>query len=176
VRRFLLLLAALTATAMVVSACDDDGGGGDTTTDEVTDEFTDDLTDEDTGLDDTTGTGEPPVEGSATVQVEADEDVLVNAEGFTLYVFDNDTGTTSACTGGCLDTWPPLTVAAEPIAGEGVDGTLLNTAEQADGTIQVTYNDHLLYTFSGDTAPGDTNGDGIGGVWHVIDAAGNPVT
>jgi predicted lipoprotein with Yx(FWY)xxD motif len=173
VRRFVILLAALTAFAALAAACGDDGGGSTTTTDETT--TTTDLS-TDTGLSDSTGTGAPVEEGSATVFVRADEDVLVNSEGYTLYVFDNDTGTTSACTGGCASAWPPLTVGAEPIAGPGVDGTLLGTAEQADGSVQVTYNGHLLYTYSGDTEPGTNNGEGVGGVWHTIDAAGNPAS
>ncbi|MGH9026771.1 MAG: COG4315 family predicted lipoprotein [Acidimicrobiia bacterium] len=170
-RRFLILLAAVAAGTVLAASCDDDGGGSSTTTDSgVTD------LDESTGLDDTTGTGEPgapPVEeGSATVSI-GDNGYLVNAEGFTLYLFDNDMGTTSACTEGCASAWPPETAAGEPIGGEGVDGALLGTAEQADGSVQLTYNGHLLYRFSGDAMPGETNGNGVGGVWHAVDAEGN---
>jgi predicted lipoprotein with Yx(FWY)xxD motif len=170
VRRFLLLTTALTATATLLAACGDDGGSSESSTTDATDTTDAPVIDDNTGTGDTGGE-----EGSATVGLD-DAGVLVDAEGFTLYVFDDDDGTTSACEGACLDIWPALTVAAEPIAGEGVDGTLLNTAEQADGRVQVTYNGHLLYTYANDTEPGQTNGDGVGGVWHVIDSAGNPVT
>jgi predicted lipoprotein with Yx(FWY)xxD motif len=167
VRRFLILLAALTATAMLVAACDDDGGGGTETVD--TDAPETDLGDN-TG---TAGSGTPPVEeGGATVSL-GDSGFLVDARGYTLYLFDVDEGTTSACTDACADLWPPYTIEGEPIAGEGVDGTLLNTAEQPDGSVQVTYDGNLLYTYASDTAPGDTNGDGVGGVWHAVEPSGN---
>jgi predicted lipoprotein with Yx(FWY)xxD motif len=95
--------------------------------------------------------------------------VLANEDGMTLYTFDNDTpgSGTSACGAGCADTWPPLTIATgEPTAGDGVTGEL-GTITRDDGSTQVTYDGSPLYTFSGDSAPGDTNGDGLGGVWHA---------
>ena len=164
-RRFLLLTAAVTVTATLFAACGDDGGG-DSSSDDTT---TDVPVDDNTGTGDDTGTqGE---EGSPTVLVEADRDELVDAGGYTLYLFEQDDGTTSNCNDACLDIWPALTVAAEPTAGEGVDGALLGTAEQADGRVQVTYNGHLLYTYSGDAAPGETNGTSIPG-WLTVNAAG----
>jgi predicted lipoprotein with Yx(FWY)xxD motif len=100
-------------------------------------------------------------------------DVLVAANGHTLYAYDPDgTNTaTSACTGGCASAWPPLTVKGKVRAGKGLDATLLTKG----GGGQVAYNSHLLYFFGGDTAAGQTNGQGVGGVWHVVDASGNPV-
>jgi predicted lipoprotein with Yx(FWY)xxD motif len=163
----LLLTAAVTVTATLFAACGDDGGG---------DSSSDDATTDAPVVDDGTGTGDDPgtegEEGSPTVLVRADADELVDAGGYTLYLFEQDDGTTSACEGGCLDIWPALTVAAEPTAGEGVDGALLGTAEQADGRVQVTYNGHLLYTYSGDAAPGETNGTSIPG-WLTVNAAGD---
>ncbi|MGI8549500.1 MAG: COG4315 family predicted lipoprotein [Dehalococcoidia bacterium] len=93
--------------------------------------------------------------------------VLVAANGRPLYRFDRDASGTSACKGACATTWPPLALnSAQPAAGSGVGGTLA-TITRADGARQVTYNGAPLYTYSGDTAPGQAAGDGIGGIWHV---------
>jgi predicted lipoprotein with Yx(FWY)xxD motif len=91
------------------------------------------------------------------------ETILTNAQGMTLYYFTPDTSTTAACTGGCAQTWPPLLFAGSgsPAASVKLPGSL-ETYQNANGN-QVTYNDHPLYTFSGDTAPGQTHGEGIGG-------------
>jgi predicted lipoprotein with Yx(FWY)xxD motif len=87
--------------------------------------------------------------------------IMVDAQGNALYLFEQDTGKTSACTGGCITTWPPLTVSGSPTAGAGVNTSLLGTAKQTDGSNQVTYNGHLLYMFTGDAAAGDTTGEGV---------------
>ena len=85
---------------------------------------------------------------------------------FTLYVFDNDLAApgTSTCNGGCATNWPPLLVSDG--AASGVSN--LGTIARNDGTEQATYNGRPLYFFIGDSAPGDTNGDGAGGVWHTV--------
>jgi predicted lipoprotein with Yx(FWY)xxD motif len=114
----------------------------------------------------------------ATVQTTDNADfgtILTDADGRTLYLFEQDQGTTTACTTGCSAAWPALVADGKPTAGDGVDASLLGTAKQADGTVQVTYNGHLVYRYSGDAAAGDTNGEGIGGVWFVVSAAGEPV-
>jgi predicted lipoprotein with Yx(FWY)xxD motif len=100
-------------------------------------------------------------------------DVLVAANGKTLYSYDPDGTNTasSACTGGCASAWPPLTAKGKLKAGKGLDASLLTTG----GGGQVAYNGHLLYFFSGDSKAGDTNGQGVGGVWHVVDTSGTPV-
>ena len=98
--------------------------------------------------------------------------VLTNAQGFTLYSFAPDTMTTTNCNGTCAQFWPP--VHGPVTAGPGVAGTLATIA-RADGAIQATYNGHPLYTYTGDTAPGQANGNGLnasGGVWHEVTAAG----
>jgi len=90
--------------------------------------------------------------------------LLTNAQGMTLYYFQPDTATTSACTGGCASTWPPYISSVTPAKGT-LSGTLaLQT--NANGS-QVTYNGHPLYNYSGDTASGQTNGEGIGNMWFV---------
>jgi predicted lipoprotein with Yx(FWY)xxD motif len=91
--------------------------------------------------------------------------ILTNRQGRTLYYRTTDTASASTCTGGCASTWPPVLTAGAPVAATALPGTLSSLSD-ANGT-QVTYNGHLLYTYSGDSKPGDTNGEGIGGVWFV---------
>ena len=98
--------------------------------------------------------------------------VLVNADGFTLYLFESDTGSTSTCTGSCAGTWPALTTDGAPAAGDGVDDGKLGTTARDDGSTQVTYDGHPLYTYAGDSAAGDANGQGIGDVWFAVTADG----
>ena len=98
--------------------------------------------------------------------------VLTNAQGFTLYWFAPDTSTTSKCNGSCATYWPP--VKGPATAGTGVAGKLA-TITRADGTVQATYNGHPLYTYKGDTAPGQDKGNNLnisGGVWHDVTASG----
>jgi len=102
--------------------------------------------------------------------------VLLDGKGKTLYLFTKDTGTASTCSGKCAAAWPALLTKGAPVAGTGVDATKLGSSVQADGTSQVTYNGHLLYYFAGDKAAGDTAGQGVGGVWFVVDATGAAVT
>ena len=99
--------------------------------------------------------------------------ILVDAQGRTLYLFEQDNGTTSACTGACATAWPALTGGAQPTAGAGADGSLLGTA---NGQVpqHVTYGGRLLYTYSGDTAPGDVKGVEIPG-WYPITPSGAKV-
>lgn len=100
--------------------------------------------------------------------------VLTDAEGVSLYLFTKDTDGTSVCTGDCAESWPPLTVEGEPSKGSGVTGSL-GTTERDDGNTQVTLNGWPLYYFAPDSAAGDVKGQGIGDVWWLVDAAGEPV-
>jgi len=98
--------------------------------------------------------------------------VLTNARGFTLYWFTPDTPTRSSCYRTCAGYWPPVT--GTPSAGPGIPGTL-GTIKRSDGTMQVTYNGHPLYTYVGDTAPGQAFGNNLnlnGGLWHEATSAG----
>jgi predicted lipoprotein with Yx(FWY)xxD motif len=98
--------------------------------------------------------------------------VLTNAKGFTLYWFVPDTSTTSKCNGQCATFWPP--VKGPATAGSGVTGKLA-TITRADGTVQATYDGHPLYTYKGDTAPGQDKGNNLnasGGLWHDVTASG----
>jgi predicted lipoprotein with Yx(FWY)xxD motif len=94
---------------------------------------------------------------------------LTGEDGKTLYVFKKDTTPgTSSCSGQCATNWPPFTVTASDTVkpGDGVTGTLASIT-RSDGTMQVTYNGAPLYYFAADKAAGDTNGQGVSGVWFV---------
>ena len=134
---------------------------------------------------DATATGGVPVTGAATVNVSESADhgsILVDANGMSLYVFMADTqnGGTSACgdDDGCATEWPPLVSDGDPVAGDGVDASMLGTITRDDGTMQVTYNGWPLYLFEEDTAAGDTNGQGIdefGGLWFLVSPTGEAI-
>ena len=114
--------------------------------------------------------------GDATVLV-ADSDlgeILTDAEGMVIYFFANDTEGTSNCEGDCLANWPPVPVDGEPTAGDGVDAEL-GTIDGNDGSTQLTVNGFPAYYFAGDQAAGDTNGQGVGEVWWVFGADGDPI-
>lgn len=105
--------------------------------------------------------------------------ILVDGAGRTVYDFANDTGTTSTCSGGCAENWHPV-VAPDVLPDRlpGVTGSLGSTT-RSDGTEQLTIAGHPVYTFQGDRAPGQTNGQGVnldGGVWTVVSPDGSPVT
>ena len=98
-------------------------------------------------------------------------DVLTNADGLTLYWFGPDTSTSSKCFGSCATYWPP--VFGSPAAGPGVTGKL-GTIKRPGGGLQATYNGHPLYTYIGDSAPGQANGNDLdlnGGFWYDIRVA-----
>jgi predicted lipoprotein with Yx(FWY)xxD motif len=93
--------------------------------------------------------------------------VLADSKGFTLYWYSKDTMMTSACTGGCTSAWSPVT--GKPAAAMGVHLVgKFGTITRSGGVLQATYKGRPLYTYSGDTAPGQTKGNGRGGVWHVF--------
>jgi predicted lipoprotein with Yx(FWY)xxD motif len=97
---------------------------------------------------------------------------LTNSNGMTLYYNAMDTGTRSTCTGDCAKIWPPLLSDGKPtkdpkvVAGSKIDGEV-GVVKTANGS-QVTYNGHLLYSYTGDAAPGEATGSGKGGKWYVV--------
>jgi predicted lipoprotein with Yx(FWY)xxD motif len=103
--------------------------------------------------------------------------ILVGKNGMTLYMFESDKNGKSSCSGPCASFWPPYT--GTPKAGSGLDASLLGSTKRADGSMQVTYDGHPLYTYSGDTAPGATNGQGqntFGALWWVLAPSGKVIT
>lgn len=119
-----------------------------------------------------------PEEGATFVSVAAVPSlgrVLVDSSGLTLYDFHKDQGTESACYGECAKVWPPLLTDGEPHASNGAIPGKLGTTERSDGTVQVTYAGHPLYTYAEDRKPGDANGndiDSFGGQWYALTPSG----
>jgi predicted lipoprotein with Yx(FWY)xxD motif len=123
-----------------------------------------------------TGEASPPTLTTSTTDLGT---FLVDGEGNALYIFVPDDQDDSTCYQACAEAWPPLV--GDVAAGDGVDPMLIGSTIRDDGgayrspSEQVTYNGWPLYYFSGDGAPGDTNGQGVGGVWYLIDPEGNPI-
>lgn len=92
--------------------------------------------------------------------------VLVNGEGLTVYHLTTDTSTETTCTGGCAQVWPPLPATNGDQSSTGSD--TFGTFKRPDGGVQLTFHGMLLYTYAGDSAPGQANGQGIGGTWFAV--------
>lgn len=157
------ILGPLAAAMLLASAAC--GGGGETTDGQ------------DGQAASPTDGGTPMQEAEPTVAV-ADTslgEILVDAEGMTLYMFDPDEQGESTCYDDCATAWPPLVVEEDPVAGEGADESLLGTVERDDGAMQVTYNDWPLYYWQQDTEAGDTTGQAVNDVWWVVGPDGEPI-
>ena len=101
--------------------------------------------------------------------------ILVDSKGFTLYDFHKDKGTRSACYGACAGIWPPLTTNGKPQAMSGAEASKLGTTKRSDGTLQVTYAGHPLYTYAADTKPGEAKGNDFssyGAQWYALMPSG----
>jgi predicted lipoprotein with Yx(FWY)xxD motif len=110
-------------------------------------------------------TASAPAGGITTANTELGT-ILVDGSGRTLYGFTDDTDGTSTCFDACATTWPPVPGDVTPSAS--LDASVFTTAQREDGTTQLVAGKWPLYTFSGDAAPGDVNGQGSGGVWFVV--------
>jgi predicted lipoprotein with Yx(FWY)xxD motif len=134
------------------------------------------------GSDNTPTTTVKPASGSSATVSVADTGlgkILVDSQGKTLYLFAQDTGTKSTCSGACATAWPPLRASGKPTVGGGAEASLIGTTPRSDGKPQVTYNGHPLYGYQGDSKAGDTNGQGInafGALWYVLSDTGNQIT
>lgn len=154
-RRSFLGVAA--AGALALSGCTGDDGG--------------DGADDDTG-----GTNDEPTATVRVTETERYGEILIGPGGRTLYLLESDDqrAGTSACLGGCAETWPPLS-AEGATTGSGAVGTEIDSFEREDGETQVTANGWPLYYYSNDSGPGDIEGQGVNDVWFVVDATGAPV-
>jgi predicted lipoprotein with Yx(FWY)xxD motif len=120
----------------------------------------------------------------AAAQVPGVGTVLVNGEGRTLYLLTSEKGGTLTCTddNGCTKVWPDTELPSgttQPIAGSGIQASMLSTIKAPSGNLYITYAGWPLYTFSGDKGPGEAHGQGIvsfGGTWETLSPAGTPVT
>jgi predicted lipoprotein with Yx(FWY)xxD motif len=150
--RILLALPAAAAAAAALVACSSSGASSPSSS----------------------GSSSPAAAAASTVTTAkiAGVTVLTNSTGFTLYSFAPDTPTTSKCNGTCAQNWPPV---KGPVTAAGVTGTF-GTITRSDGSTQATFDGHPLYTFVGDTAPGQNKGNGLnaaGGLWHEITTSGS---
>jgi predicted lipoprotein with Yx(FWY)xxD motif len=103
--------------------------------------------------------------------------ILTDGNGRTLYLFEKDKGKASSCSGACAGIWPPLT-AATGVAGPGALASDLGSIKRADGTTEATYAGHPLYTYAGDSKPGDTHGQGLdqfGAQWYALAPDGKKI-
>jgi predicted lipoprotein with Yx(FWY)xxD motif len=172
-RRRVALIVLGVVTASFVASCG--SSGGTPTTAKTT------STTASTGS--TTPSGPAPVYEVKTGTVTGLGTVLVDGQGFTLYVFapDKQSGS-STCYGECAKAWPPLVLpngVSQAPAGPGVRAGLLGTTKRTDGTVEVTYNQWPLYTWVIDSAPGDATGqdlNNLGGKWYVITPDGTLIT
>lgn len=165
---FALALLALTAT-LAIAGC---GSGGDSTGA---------YGGKGGGAAETTATAKSPpgAESGAAVLTVASAPkigaVLVDAAGFTVYDFHKDKGATSSCYGACEGVWPPVLSEGTPQVGEGAKASLLGTTKRKDGSVQVTYAGHPLYTYAADKKPGEANGNdfsSFGAQWYALKADG----
>jgi predicted lipoprotein with Yx(FWY)xxD motif len=117
--------------------------------------------------------------GAATIDVANNPQVgqiLTDSKGETVYVFAKDTNGKSECSGSCAGVWPPVPTSGSPKAGTGVDASKLGTTKRSDGSTQVTYDGRPLYTYTADTSPGDTTGNGVnlyGALWYAVQPNGS---
>ena len=147
--RMLLALLAVAAAAAVLAACSSSG----------------------TSSNGGSGSLSAATAGGLKTAKIGEATVLTNAQGFTLYSFAPDTPTKSNCNGVCAQNWPPV---KGPATASGVKGTF-GTIKRSNGATQATFDGHPLYTFVGDTAPGQAKGNGLnaaGGLWHEITTSG----
>lgn len=168
-------ITILVAGALSLAACGDDGADTD-----AAGEATQATPQADEATTSAAGGGEAGGDEGADASVTLDTastdlgDVLVDGDGMTLYMFDNDSEGESACVDDCAATWPPVT--GEATASGDVDEGLIGTITRPDGATQVTYGDVPLYWYAADAEPGEVNGQGVGGVWWVVGPDGSRIT
>ncbi|HEY1822207.1 MAG TPA: hypothetical protein VGG83_19965 [Trebonia sp.] len=156
-RRVLLVVSVATAGLAALAACSSSSSSSSSTPSSAP-----------AGSSSASGAAEATAVGLKTANI-GGVTVLTSAKGFTLYSFAPDTATKSACNGACATAWPPQTAPAtvkSPYA----------TIKRSDGSTQLTFNGHPLYTFTGDTAPGIAGGNGVnafGGLWSEVPASGS---
>ncbi|HWF15668.1 MAG TPA: hypothetical protein VG244_05760 [Acidimicrobiales bacterium] len=156
-RTALIVPAALLLSALTFAACGNGGGV-------------------------TTLSSPPTTDASLTLTLQRSPGgpILATGDGNTLYDFAPDTATHSACLNdGCIFQWPPLVVQGPVRVGKGLDPSLVGTLKRPDGSSQVSYGGHPLYTYNLDVTPGMVMGQAIdqdGGLWYVINARGKQIT
>ncbi|MEV7422676.1 MULTISPECIES: COG4315 family predicted lipoprotein [unclassified Streptomyces] len=173
-----LAVAALCATA--VAGCSDSGGGASASKSEVPADYA--AASASASVSPSAATSSPAANlGKVSAKdVGAYGEILVNHRDRTLYLFEADKVDKSTCAGNCEKVWRPLLVKNKPEAGTGgVKADLLGTTTRADGTKQVTYDSHPLYTYRADRRADEAHGQAktqFGAKWYVVDIEGKAVT
>lgn len=126
------------------------------------------------------GSGTKTASSTATVAVQKSKlgEMLVDAKGRSLYLFEKDKGTASTCFGACASTWPPYLTTGKAKPGGAAVAGLIGTTKRKDGGNEVTYHGHPLYYYSGDQSPGDIKGQKLnqfGAEWYVLSPKGDKI-
>jgi predicted lipoprotein with Yx(FWY)xxD motif len=156
-KRTNLLVAASVGVALVTAACGGTGSYG--------------------GYGASNAGGGTPAAGTETVSVANSSlgQILVDGSGRTLYLFEADKAASSSCYDACIGVWPAVVTTGPPAARAGAKASLLGTTKRKDGALEVVYNGHPLYYFSGDRMAGDVTGQGLssfGAAWYVVSPGG----
>ena len=168
-----LLTIATAAGALALAGCGDDDGSSDSSSSGASP-----YGGGAAAATETTQSTEP--EGSGTTIKLADSQfgrILFGENDQAIYLFEKESGPKSECYGECAAAWPPVLTEGGPQPAPGVKGAELGVTEREDGSTQVTYNGHPLYYYA-DEGPGEVtchNVDEFGGLWLVVDSAGNAV-
>jgi predicted lipoprotein with Yx(FWY)xxD motif len=159
-RRMMLIVAAVASTGLLVTACSSSSSSSSSAAAPASTPAA--------------SSSASPASAGTTAVLKTEKSslgtVLANSAGLTVYWFAADHGDTSACTGACAAAWPPVTGVPQAATGVTLSGKL-GTITRAGGVKQATYNGHPLYTYAGDSSPGQVNGndvDGFGAYWYAI--------
>lgn len=101
---------------------------------------------------------------------------LVDRAGMSVYLYERDEPGALACVDACVNNWPPVVADGDVSVGDGLDPELVGSVERPDGTMQLTYGGHPLYTYARDSEAGDTNGQGLGGAFFLVAPGGTSIT
>lgn len=170
-------LATVAVAAFALAACGSSSKSSGSTDTTVAPATTTTAAPDTTTAAPTPTSGEPAANATVTVATTKLGKVVVDSKGMTLYRFDNDTapGASTCGAGQCASTWPAATVTGTPTAGTGIEASKLTTFMRTDGKTQLQLDGHPLYTFVGDTKPGDTAGQGILAKWYATGPDGDKV-
>jgi predicted lipoprotein with Yx(FWY)xxD motif len=173
VRRCRVKSVVLVGTAVVLAACSSSGKSS-TSTSIAQGSSTSTAYNSDQPASTSTTAGSAATATLAVVtNAKLGKQIIVAASGKTVYLYMPDgTSTTSKVPAALKAAWPPVTVSGGATAGAALDKAKIAVQSQPDGTKQVAYNGHLLYTFQGDAGPGTASGEGLGGIWFVLSPAG----
>jgi predicted lipoprotein with Yx(FWY)xxD motif len=175
------LIAPIAVTALLIAGC---GSSSSSSSTPGTTSAPASATTEATGSTSTASTPTTTSAGSGSAAVIGTKKaklgtiLYAGSKQLTVYVWDGDKSSKSACSGACAAIWPPVTTTGQPTVATGAQSSLLGTTKRSDGSTQVTYNGHPLYYFSKDGDSGDAYGEGsksFGAGWYVMRPNGHDI-